>query len=182
MKLYSLVPFLLCAGCSFAPLKPGHTTYKSPDGTTITAKQSQNPKAPTTQTYKRTEESNGKKTTEEVNTVLGSAQKDTAREIGAKLASLKGVTWLGVLVFLFGAASAVHPGLKLLVGGSLTTSAVIAIAGLALAFLPTLIVGNELLILGVTLGGAALYWFANRHGKLRGFVDANRDGVDDRKQ
>ena len=51
--------------------------------------------------------------------------------------------------------------------------------GLSLMVLPTLIVGNELLILcgvGVAVGG----WFlAHRHGRLRGFVDANRNGVDD---
>ena len=52
--------------------------------------------------------------------------------------------------------------------------------GLALMVLPTLIVGNELLILGgvgVAVGG----WFlAHRHGRLRGFLDANKNGVDDR--
>jgi hypothetical protein len=46
--------------------------------------------------------------------------------------------------------------------------------------LPTLIVGNELLILGgvsLAVGG----WFlAHRHGRLQGFVDANKNGVDDR--
>lgn len=44
----------------------------------------------------------------------------------------------------------------------------------------TLIVGNELAILcgvGVAVGG----WFlAHRHGQLRGFVDADKGGVDDR--
>ena len=52
--------------------------------------------------------------------------------------------------------------------------------GLSLMVLPTLIVGNELLILcgvGVAVGG----WFlAHRHGRLRGFLDANKNGVDDR--
>jgi hypothetical protein len=45
--------------------------------------------------------------------------------------------------------------------------------------LPTLIVGNELLIIGgvgVAVGG----WFlAHRHGRLQGFVDANKNGIDD---
>lgn len=177
-----LLLFGLLSGCSFAPLKPGRVSYTSPNGATITTQQSQNPKSATTQVYKRTEETKDGKTTEEINTVLGSAQKDTAREIGAKLASLRGVSWLGVLVFLFGAASFVYPPLKVIVGGSVTTSAVIALAGLALIFLPTLIVGHELLIMGVALGAAVLYWFSHRHGKLQGFVDANRDGIDDRKQ
>ncbi len=114
-------------------------------------------------------------------TELGAAQKDTARELGAKLSSLKGIVWVGVLLFIFGLASMFYPPLKLLVG-SVTTSAAILAGGIALIILPTLIVGNELLI----LGGAALAvggWFlAHRHGELRGIVDANKDGVDDRRQ
>ena len=114
-------------------------------------------------------------------TELGAAQKDTARELGAKLASLKGIVWVGVALFVFGLASIFYPPLKLLIG-SVTTSAAITVGGLALMVLPTLIVGNELLILGgvgVAVGG----WFlAHRHGRLQGFVDANKDGVDDRLQ
>ena len=112
-------------------------------------------------------------------TELGAAQKDTARELGAKLASLKGIVWVGVVMFAFGLASMFYPPLKLLIG-SVTTSAAITVGGLALMVLPTLIVGNELLILGgvgVAVGG----WFlAHRHGRLQGFVDANKNGVDDR--
>jgi len=114
-------------------------------------------------------------------TELGAAQKDTARELGAKLASLKGIVWVGVAMFVFGLASIFYPPLKLLIG-SVTTSAAIAVGGLALMVLPTLIVGNELLILGgvgVAVGG----WFlAHRHGRLQGFVDANKNGVDDRTE
>lgn len=113
-------------------------------------------------------------------TELGAAQKDTARELGEKLASLKGIVWVGVAMFVFGLASIFYPPLKLLIG-SVTTSAAITVGGLALMVLPTLIVGNELLILGgvaVAVGG----WFlAHRHGRLQGFVDANRNGVDDRE-
>jgi len=112
-------------------------------------------------------------------TELGAAQKDTARELGAKLASLKGIVWVGVVMFLFGLASIFYPPLKLLIG-SVTTSAAITAGGILLMVLPTLIVGNELLILGgvgVAVGG----WFlAHRHGRLQGFVDANKNGVDDR--
>lgn len=120
--------------------------------------------------------------TEEVDTTIGAAQKDVAREMAAKLSSLKGIVWLGVAVFLFGALTAVYPPLKVLVGGSVTTSVVIAVAGLGLIVLPTLVVGNELLILGGCVGAALLYWFSHRHGRLQGIVDANKDGIDDRKQ
>jgi hypothetical protein len=46
--------------------------------------------------------------------------------------------------------------------------------------LPSLVVGNELLILGgvaLAVGG----WFvAHRYGQMRGLVDANKNGIDDR--
>jgi hypothetical protein len=44
-------------------------------------------------------------------TELGAAQKDTARELGAKLSSLKGIVWVGVGLFVFGLASLVYPPL-----------------------------------------------------------------------
>ena len=103
--------------------------------------------------------------------------RDTARELGAKLASLRGIVWVGVAMFVFGLATLFYPPLKLLIG-SVTTSAAITVGGLALMVLPTLIVGNELLILsgvGVAVGG----WFlAHRHGRLQGVVDTNKNGVD----
>jgi hypothetical protein len=112
-------------------------------------------------------------------TELGAAQKDSARELGAKLASLKGIVWLGVAMFLFGLASIFYPPLKALIG-SVTTSAAICVGGLALICLPTMIVGNELLILGGVALAVGGWFLAHRHGKLRGFVDANKNGVDDR--
>ena len=165
-------------GCAYAPpLKPGYGV--SAPG--VVFSQSQNPATESSQNYKKTTITEPAtklpaepqiKTTvlEEVNTVIGSAQKDTAREVGAKLASLKGAVWVGVLLFVFGAASAFYPPLKLIVG-SVTTSAVVAASGLALIILPSLIVGNEILILCVGVGAAGLYWFSHRHGELRGKVN-----------
>jgi uncharacterized membrane protein YccC len=105
-------------------------------------------------------------------TELGAAQKDTARELGAKLSSLKGIVWAGVGLFVFGLASLVYPPLKVVVA-SVTTSAALMLGGVALMVLPSLIVGNELLILGgvaIAVGG----WFlAHRHGQLRGTVSAS---------
>ena len=80
-------------------------------------------------------------------TELGAAQKDTARELGAKLSSLKGIVWVGVGLFVFGLASLVWPPLKVVIG-SVTTSAALMLGGVALMVLPSLVVGNELLILG----------------------------------
>jgi hypothetical protein len=105
-------------------------------------------------------------------TELGAAQKDTARELGAKLSSLKGIVWVGVGLFVFGLASLVWPPLKVVIA-SVTTSAALMLGGVALMVLPTLVVGNELLILG-GVGLAVGAWFlAHRHGQLRGMVAAS---------
>ena len=119
------------------------------------------------------------RTVEKAGTTIGAAQKDTARELGAKLASLKGIVWVGVLLFLFGVATLAYPPLRAIVG-SVTTSVAIIVGGIALMVLPTLIVGNELLILGGVTLGVAGWFLAHRHGRLQGFVDANKNGVDDR--
>ena len=105
-------------------------------------------------------------------TELGAAQKDTARELGAKLASLKGIVWVGVGLFLFGLASLVYPPLKVVVA-SLTTSAALMLGGLALMVLPSLIVGNELLILSAVAVAVGGWFLAHRHGQLSGLVAAN---------
>ena len=105
-------------------------------------------------------------------TELGAAQKDTARELGAKLASLKGIVWVGVGLFVFGLASLVYPPLKVIVA-SVTTSAALMLGGLALVILPTMVVGNELLILGVVALVVGGWFLAHRHGELRGVVAAS---------
>jgi hypothetical protein len=104
-------------------------------------------------------------------TELGAAQKDTARELGAKLSSLKGIVWVGVGLFVFGLASLVYPPLKVVVA-SVTTSAALMLGGVALMVLPSLIVGNELLILGGVALAVGAWFLAHRHGQLRGTVAA----------
>jgi len=104
-------------------------------------------------------------------TELGAAQKDTARELGAKLSSLKGIVWVGVGLFVFDLASLVYPPLKVIIG-SVTTSAALMLGGVALMVLPTLVVGNELLILGVVALAVGGWFLAHRHGQLRGLVAA----------
>jgi hypothetical protein len=114
--------------------------------------------------------------TEKAGTVLGAAQKDTARELGAKLASLKGVVWVGVGLFVFGLVSLFYPPLRAIIG-SVTTSLAILAGGVALMVLPSLVVGNELLILGGVALAVGGWFLAHRHGQLRGIVNANKDVV-----
>jgi hypothetical protein len=102
-------------------------------------------------------------------TELGAAQRDTAREVGAKLASLKGIVWVGVGLFVFGLASLVWPPLKAVIG-SVTTSAALMLGGLALMVLPSLIVGNELLILGIVALAVGGWFLAHRHGRAAAYA------------
>lgn len=102
-------------------------------------------------------------------TQLGAAQKDTARELGAKLSSLRGVMWVGLGLFLFGLGTVFYAPLRAVIG-SLTTSLGLALGGLALIVLPTLIVGNELLLLGGVALAVGTWFLAHRHGQLRGQV------------
>jgi len=89
-----------------------------------------------------------------------------------ELASLKGIVWVGVGLFVFGLASLVWPPLKAIIG-SVTTSAALMQGGVALMVLPTLVVGNELLILGVVVLAVGGWFLAHRHGQLRGMVAAS---------
>jgi hypothetical protein len=104
-------------------------------------------------------------------TELGAAQKDTARDLAAKLSSLKGIVWVGVGLFIFGLASLVYPPLKVIVA-SVTTSVALMLGGVALIVLPTMVVGNELLSLGVVALGVGAWFLAHRHGQLSGLVAA----------
>src|SRR5882724_1880281 len=104
-------------------------------------------------------------------TELGAAQKDTARELGAKLSSLKSIMWVGVALFVLGVASFAWPPLKAIVG-SVTTSAAITLGGVALMILPTLVVGHELLIIGGVAVTVGAWFLAHRHGRLHGELSA----------
>jgi len=166
----------MLTGCASYSTKGGKAYLKSPSGIQAGVKQSNDPKAASTQEYVKTTETTVQvpgvgpvttKTVERVGTVIGPAQKNTVAEVGAKLASLRPVMYIGILVFLFGAASLVYPPLKLIVG-SATTSAVACVAGVAMIALPSLIAGNEILIMCVAVGGLGIWWFAHRHGHARG--------------
>jgi predicted RND superfamily exporter protein len=119
-------------------------------------------------------------------TVSGAAQKNVIGEMGAKLASLRPVQFVGVALLLFGLASMFWLPLRAIVG-SHTTSLVIAATGLGLIVLPILIVGNEVLILLIGLGCAAGYFFVYRYSQAstkakvyKDFIDLNGNKVDDR--
>jgi hypothetical protein len=155
---------LLLGGCGWAT-KGGRAAFQSP-AFAGGIEQPENPKDATTGEYV---ESRPDGTKIVWKTRIGAAQKNTLAETAAKLKSLRPVMFLGIFVFLFGVASAFWPPLKLIIG-SFTTSAALAAAGMALIILPSVISGNEILIIAATLGIAVAYWWAHRHGELRGEV------------
>lgn len=104
-------------------------------------------------------------------TELGAAQKNAAGELSARLSGLKGVVWVGLALFVFGLGSLVWPPLKAVIG-SVTTSAAMMLGGMALVFLPTLVVGNELLLFAGVAVAVGLWFIAHRHGQLRGMLSA----------
>ena len=104
-------------------------------------------------------------------TELGAAQKDTARDLATKLASLKGIMWVGVGLFIFGLVSLVYPPLKAIVA-SVTTSVALMLGGVALIVLPTMVVGNELLIMGVVALVVGAWFLAHGHGHLKGSLES----------
>ncbi len=83
---------------------------------------------------------------------------------------------MGLGLFVFGLASLVYPPLKLAIG-SVTTSAALMLGGVALMVLPTLVVGNELLILGVVALVVGAWFLAHRHGQLKGEVSSLKSKV-----
>lgn len=111
---------------------------------------------------------------------IGAAQKDTSREVAAKLASFKSVQWLGFILILASLAM-FHPIVKAVTQSS-TLQMVTGAVGVFLIFAPAVVVGNEQLFLVLGLGLPALWFFVHKHGRLQGLVDANKDGVDDRLQ
>jgi hypothetical protein len=158
-----LCGLLMLAGCGYAT-KGGRAGFATSPGFVGVIEQPENPKDATTGEYVEVRPDGTKITW---TTKIGAAQKNTLAETAAKLRSLRPVMFVGIVLFIFGAASLVYPPLKLIVGSS-TTSALAIIAGLGLVILPTLIVGNEILILCAGVGAVALYWFSHRHGELRG--------------
>jgi hypothetical protein len=210
----------LLGGCMLSPLRGGHSRVTRPEGTTELVGP-QNPKESSQQQTESEDSTEielpagtpihiidlqGKTNAiavlpqptkmhtvrrDKTATTIGAAQKDMAREVGAKLASMRWMQWVGIAVFLFGAASLFYPPLKLIVG-SVTTSLAATGAGLLLITLPVLIVGNEvlLLVMGCIIpAGVAVWFFAHRHGSVqselrtvREFIDKNNDGIDDRDQ
>jgi hypothetical protein len=74
--------------------------------------------------------------TERAQTQVGTAQKDTARELGARLANMRGVMWVGVALLILGPVV----GFKM---GWFTNGCIAGGVGLLLIILAQIVPGNE---------------------------------------
>jgi hypothetical protein len=75
-------------------------------------------------------------TEEEATSSTGAAQKDTVRDLGARMANMRGVQWVGVLLFIAGPVV----GYKL---GWLTNGLIAGAVGLLLIIISQVLPGNE---------------------------------------
>ncbi len=110
------------------------------------------------------------KTAERNGAEIGAAHEDTAREIGAKLASMRPVRIMGAILLL-AALAMFHPVIKAITM-STTLQMVCGGAGIALMFLPSIIVGHEGIIIAAGILIPCIWWFAHRHGHMRATVDS----------
>ena len=62
----------------------------------------------------------------------------------------------------------------------MTTNVAITVGGLVLIILPTVVVGDELLILVGVASAVGLWFLAHRHGTLRGIVESGKRAGDDK--
>jgi len=63
--------------------------------------------------------------------------------LSAKRANLKGIVWVGVVLFQFGLVSLLYPRLKVIVGSVMTSTAIL-VGGQDTKVLPLPAAGNEL--------------------------------------
>lgn len=111
---------------------------------------------------------------EQTKSEIGAAQKDTSREVSAKLAAMRPVQFAGIAALAL-AVAMFHPVVRIALGGGKTLQMYVAAAGLLLIFGPSVVVGNEnLLLIGtLVLGGAV--WGLSRLSHKEGQLDALRE-------
>jgi hypothetical protein len=94
--------------------------------------------------------------------VVGPAQKDTARELAAKLAAMRPIQYAGIACLLFAAAGMFYAPLRVILGGGKQFPLAIGVLGAALIVAPQLIAGNETLILVGSAIAGFIYWLSLR--------------------
>jgi hypothetical protein len=106
---------------------------------------------------------------EQVTQTIGPAYQDTSAAIHARAAALRPVQWLGLGLVILALAAAGMPGLRAFIGSG-TTIAGLWIAGIGMALAPAIVPGHERILAIAALCALAIYWWAHRHGELRGLI------------
>lgn len=126
------------------------TTVKHPDGTV-------------TETRVEFSSAVAKETiSQSTKATVGPAQKDSARELAAKLASMRPIQYAGIACLLFAAAGLFYTPLRIVLGGGKQFPLAVGLLGAALIVAPQLIAGNETLILVGSAVAAFVYWMSLR--------------------
>jgi hypothetical protein len=113
---------------------------------------------------------------------ISGSWKDTARELGVKLAAGRPVQYAGIGLILFGAAGLFYAPLRIVLGGGKQFPIACAVVGLVLIVLPSVVAGNERLILAGVFVLGFVYWLSIRVTRHETMVDLNKNGIDDRKE
>lgn len=103
---------------------------------------------------------------------IGPAQKDTSREITAKLASFRPVQFVGIALLL-AAGAMLHPLVRTAIGGGKEIQMAAAGIGVALIFGPSIFVGNEKILLISGLAALLIAYGLSRLGYYKGKHDAS---------
>jgi hypothetical protein len=109
--LFAILCAVTLSGCVAARQKGGSASFSTPE-ISVGVNQSENPKEATLQKIERitervplNEPCTVIRTTERIETKIGGAQKDLVGESMAKLRSLRPVMFVGIALFVLGAAS-----------------------------------------------------------------------------
>lgn len=98
---------------------------------------------------------------------IGPTLRDESAVMRARAAALRPAQWLGLALIGLGVAAGIIPGLRAFIGSG-TTIAGMVIGGTGLALSPALVPGREAIVMTAVLVLLAIYWWAHRHGELRG--------------
>lgn len=108
---------------------------------------------------------------EKTGTTIGAAQKDTARELAAKLGSFKAIQAAGIGFLVF-ALACFHPVVRRISGGGKTLPALAAVAGIVCIFGPALFVGRETLALVLIVAALLVAYLVTRLSYKEAQADA----------
>jgi hypothetical protein len=108
--------------------------------------------------------------TETVSTQLGVSDKDTSREISAKLAAMRPIQFAGIAL-LVAALAMFHPVVRAIVGSGKEMQMTVGAAGLGLIFAPQFIAGNEGIIIVIVAVALLFIYLNSRHSYNKGILD-----------